>query len=72
MSDRWRISSVGAALALLAVFPMSAMAQSDAEPWSLPRTAAGLPDMNGVWDFRTITPMEQPEGMVPLPVGVAP
>jgi hypothetical protein len=50
-------------LALLVLFPMSAAAQSDAEPWSLPRTAAGVPDLNGVWDFRTITPMERPDSL---------
>jgi hypothetical protein len=50
-------------MALLGLFPMSVAAQTEAEPWSLPRTAAGLPDLNGVWDFRTITPMQRPEGL---------
>jgi hypothetical protein len=27
---------------------------------SLPRTADGQPDLQGIWDFRTITPMERP------------
>ena len=27
-----------------------------------PRTAWGQPDLQGVWDFRTITPMERPTG----------
>ena len=27
----------------------------------VPRTAWGQPDLQGVWDFRTITPMERPE-----------
>ena len=27
-----------------------------------PRTAWGDPDLNGVWDFRTITPMQRPGG----------
>ena len=26
-----------------------------------PRTAWGAPDLQGIWDFRTITPMERPE-----------
>ena len=26
-----------------------------------PRTAWGAPDLNGVWDFRTLTPFERPE-----------
>jgi len=33
-----------------------AAAQSEA-----PRTAWGAPDLQGVWDFRTITPMQRPE-----------
>ena len=27
----------------------------------VPRTSSGKPDLQGVWDFRTITPMERPE-----------
>jgi hypothetical protein len=27
----------------------------------VPRTAAGKPDLQGVWDFRTITPLERPK-----------
>ena len=28
-----------------------------------PRTAWGQPDLRGIWDFRTITPMERPESL---------
>ena len=28
-----------------------------------PRTAWGAPDLQGVWDFRTITPLERPEAL---------
>ena len=39
--------------------PAGAAAQSaDTQP---PRTAWGDPDLGGVWDFRTITPLERPE-----------
>ncbi|MCY4600066.1 MAG: hypothetical protein OXF27_09120 [Acidobacteria bacterium] len=31
---------------------------------SVPRTAWGAPDLQGVWDFRTLTPMERPEDLV--------
>ena len=29
----------------------------------VPRTAWGAPDLQGVWDFRTITPLERPEAL---------
>ena len=45
-------------LAVLAFVPLTAAAQGDA-----PRTAWGHPDLQGVWDFRTITPMERPEDL---------
>ena len=35
----------------------AAHAQSDAAP----RTAWGAPDLQGVWDFRSLTPMQRPE-----------
>ena len=47
--------ALGVAMALGAV---PAAAQSDA-----PRTAWGQPDLGGVWDFRTITPMSRPESL---------
>jgi hypothetical protein len=43
-----------------------ALAQSTAKgakPWSAPKTADGQPDLQGVWDFRTITPLERPGGL---------
>ena len=32
-----------------------------AEGWTVPRLADGRPDLTGVWDFRSITPLERPE-----------
>ena len=32
-----------------------------AQPWTAPRTSFGHPDLQGVWDFATITPLERPE-----------
>ena len=43
-------------LAFSLLIPAAALAQDD-----LPRTSWGAPDLQGVWDFRTITPMERPE-----------
>ena len=46
------------ALAGLLALPALVLAQDDA-----PRTAWGAPDVQGIWDFRTITPMERPEDL---------
>ena len=45
---------------------------------TVPRTAWGQPDLQGVWDFRTLTPMERPDelaivaGGLTFGLGVAP
>ena len=46
----------------LASVPTEIHAQTTAGETSPPsRTAWGDPDLQGVWDFRTLTPMERPE-----------
>ena len=49
----------GSAVVALSL-PTSAAAQSGRES-AAPRTAHGHPDISGVWDFRTVTPLERPE-----------
>ena len=43
-------------VAIVALAPIAANAQSD----STPRLADGTPDLSGVWDFRTLTPLQRP------------
>ena len=45
---------------VLLIAPGVATAQSVVDA-SVPRTSWGAPDLQGVWDFRSITPMERPE-----------
>jgi len=58
MSHRY-LAAVFAVIGVVALTPMAAAAQS-AEP---PRTPWGAPDLQGVWDFRSITPMERPAAL---------
>jgi hypothetical protein len=52
-----------ATVAIVAMGGMPAAAQSSSSSTEseLPRTAWGAPDLGGVWDYRTITPLERPE-----------
>ena len=58
MSHRLRtsLSTVAAVVVIVSLSAIPAVAQSDA-----PRTAWGQPDLQGVWDFRSITPLQRPE-----------
>lgn len=54
------ILRVSSSLLLLLLVTSSALAQSDGD-WQLPRTIDGHPDLQGVWENNTITPVERPE-----------
>ena len=47
------------AVAVGSLFAPAPAAAQD-ENWTTPRTAWGEPDLQGVWDFRTLTPFERP------------
>ena len=51
------------AVAIAALMPVSAAGQgrsAASDVWTAPATPWGDPDLQGIWDFRTITPMERP------------
>ena len=58
MSHRTTAVSIAVCLVAVAVVAAPAEAQD-----GLPRTAWGAPDLGGVWDFRSITPMQRPEAL---------
>ncbi len=51
----------GVAVFVLALLLLPAMTK--AQDSAVPRTAWGAPDLQGVWDFRTLTPFERPEAL---------
>ena len=61
MNQRRRARAAAAAVAFGMLAPAGAAGQTEEE--AAPRTAWGAPDLQGVWDFRSITPMERPEAL---------
>ena len=58
MSHRYLVVPC-AVIAVVALAPMFASAQSA----EAPRTPWGAPDLQGVWDFRSLTPLERPAAL---------
>ena len=54
------LALIAGSVAFALLTPVLTAAQSGATP-SAPRTPDGHPDLSGVWDFRTVTPLERPE-----------
>ena len=51
----------GSTLVAVAAVMILGSAVATAQTASVPRTPWGEPDLQGVWDFRTLTPMERPD-----------
>jgi hypothetical protein len=51
---------MGAATPIMAQAPASASSGADTKAPPTPRTPWGHPDLQGTWDYRTITPLERP------------
>ena len=43
-----------------AAYAPGLIAQTQTDGWPVPRMADGRPDLSGVWDFRTMTPLQRP------------
>src|SRR5262252_3504049 len=51
-------------IALASSSPLMLTAQtSKAKPWHPPRTADGHPDLQGTWNYSTLTPLERPRDL---------
>ena len=62
--DRRYHAALLIAFAFVCFVPGVVVAQVETEPrsgWTPPRTPEGVPDLQGVYTFRTITPMQRPE-----------
>ena len=61
---RWR-PEVASWMVVAALAPGLAAGQTPdpTETSDIPRTAWGAPDLGGIWDFRTMTPLERPQDL---------
>ena len=54
------LAAVLTVIALVALSAVPAAGQAQTVASDIPRTPDGQPDLSGVWDFRTVTPLERP------------
>src|SRR5262245_25979986 len=66
MKNRFLASTLVLAIVLLSLAAMAVDAQtpkSSAKGWNAPRTTDGHPDLQGVWNYSTLTPLERPRDL---------
>src|SRR5712692_8223914 len=56
------VSLVPISMAAQAAKPTTPKSTAE-KTWTVPRTPDGRPDLQGVWDFSTITPLERPKAL---------
>ena len=65
-ASAWSLASASLLAAVIAIAPAASLWAADplaaarTDTWTPPKTAWASPDLRGVWDFRTITPLERP------------
>src|SRR6516164_10880681 len=57
--ERRLVTSMGSLSVAIAAALLAPASAADG-PGAVPRLADGHPDLQGVWDYRTITPMQRP------------
>ncbi len=60
MSDRL-LTVLFTVIAALSLATPPALAQAETDRWTPPRTPDGKPDIQGIFTFRTITPLQRPK-----------
>src|SRR6476646_7360454 len=73
IGGRFRTSSITSVLAIvigiLVTLNLGAQAtRSSQKPWTPPKTAWGDPDLQGVYNYATLTPLERPAAYADKPV----